>query len=99
MAHWITENPGRRPAAWWGSQSPEPLRRQLGGSGVLVGQRYRNLIVPPELGIPAFDSVDSSNPPVFESQATFLQRHNLLTTSELRRLRPADFEPETLDLE
>jgi hypothetical protein len=34
------------------------------------------------------------DPPIFESQASFLKRHRLLLPGEERRLTPADFEPE-----
>jgi hypothetical protein len=37
-----------------------------------------------------------SFPPVFESQAAYLRRHNLLLLTEQSRLRPADFKPEML---
>ncbi len=39
-------------------------------------------------------AIDPKNPPVFESQASYLDRHGLLTSEEKRRLRPRDYEPE-----
>jgi hypothetical protein len=39
---------------------------------------------------------DPDNPPRFESQASYLDRHALLLPSERRRLRREDFEPEVL---
>lgn len=39
-------------------------------------------------------AIDPENLPTFESQASYLKRHNLLKKSEERRLKPADFEPE-----
>ncbi len=40
---------------------------------------------------------DPKNPPAYESQATYLDRLNLLTPAE-RRLRKKDFEPETVEI-
>jgi hypothetical protein len=39
-----------------------------------------------------FDELD---PPIYESQASYLKRHGLLEKGELKRLNPEDFEPET----
>jgi len=44
----------------------------------------------------AFDPTD---PPKFESQATYLQRHGLFEPGEERRLKPRDFEPEIINFE
>jgi hypothetical protein len=41
-------------------------------------------------------SINQKDPPKFESQAAFLQRHNLLTPEEKRRLRKKDYEPEII---
>ena len=41
--------------------------------------------------------VDPEDPPVFESEATYLDRHGLLTAAERRRLRVADYEPVVID--
>jgi hypothetical protein len=40
--------------------------------------------------------IDPDNPPVFESQAAYLERHGLLQPGEHRRLRKADFYPEAV---
>ena len=40
--------------------------------------------------------IDPDDPPVFESQAAYLERHGLLLPGERRRLRKADFEPEAV---
>src|SRR5260370_4949272 len=42
--------------------------------------------------------IDPANPPLFESQATFLDRHGLLLPGERKRLTDADFAPETVEL-
>jgi hypothetical protein len=41
---------------------------------------------------------DGADPPVFESQANYLKRHNLLLPGEAPRLTPRDFEPEVLEV-
>ena len=46
-----------------------------------------------DLGVRA---IDPHNPPVFESQATYLDRHGLLLPGERRRLLAADFTPERI---
>jgi hypothetical protein len=38
--------------------------------------------------------IDPDDPPVFESQAAYLERHGLLLPGERRRLRKVDLEPE-----
>jgi hypothetical protein len=45
----------------------------------------------------AGQAIDRANPPTFESQATFLERHKLLLPGERRRLTAADFAPEAID--
>jgi hypothetical protein len=44
-------------------------------------------------------AVDPAFQPLFESQAAFLKRNGLLGSGELKRLSPADFEPEAVVLE
>ena len=40
--------------------------------------------------------LDPNDPPAYESQATYLDRLNLLTPAERRRLHKKDFYPETI---
>ena len=40
-------------------------------------------------------ALDLDDPPTFESQASYIKRHNLLTKPEEKRLKPADFQPES----
>lgn len=40
--------------------------------------------------------IDPSDPPRYESEAAYLKRHGLLLPGEERRLRPKDFEPESV---
>ena len=44
-------------------------------------------------------AVDPNNPPLFESEATFLDRHDMLVKGERARLKPEDFEPEAIDVD
>src|SRR4051794_17065283 len=46
-----------------------------------------------DLGVPA---IDPHAPPLFESQATFLERYRLLLPGERHRLSEADFKPERI---
>jgi hypothetical protein len=44
-------------------------------------------------------SVDPNDPPILESEVSYLERHGLLLPGERQRLRKADFEPVTVTLE
>jgi hypothetical protein len=39
--------------------------------------------------------IDFDDPPMFEAEASYLKRHNLLLKSEEKRLKSGDFEPES----
>lgn len=112
LPEFIRDNPGRRPNVWWSHEAPrEPvgthpgcyydgklslLRGRLGGIGAPAHERLA-LVPLYKFGVPSmWVGVDLDNPPAFESQPTYLRRHNLLSPAELRRLRPADFEPESV---
>jgi hypothetical protein len=102
----VKENPGTRPALWWrydaprlpvsafpgcwyDGQLPEP-RLRLGGTGTPA---YEVRAVKPSFpyGIPdVWVGIDEEDPPVFESQASYLKRHRVLFAGEERR---AGFEP------
>jgi hypothetical protein len=109
VASQITAHPGTRPFAWWAWDTAEP-RRRLGGTGdachdvlaytpwfrfglpvVFVSERLRSVLSADFRGTP----VDPQDPPVFESQAAFLDRHGLFAPGERDRV-PADaWTPET----
>lgn len=103
LEEWSQAHPGTRPFAWWQFDATEP-RRRIGG----VGDSYAEGL---ELGIPRwwatqelasfatrFTAIDPNDPPMFESEAAYLERLGLLTDAERRRL-PADaFVPEPLSL-
>lgn len=104
LAECIETHPGTRPSCWWRWSRPvwsdrppsmksecEP-RRRLGGVGRDQGYNFR-------LGLPTYwydEPSDPSDPPKFESQAAYLDRHGLLSAGEQRRLKAADFQPETI---
>lgn len=105
LARFVRDHPGTRPWAWWLADAPEP-RRRLGGTGDPL--RFARLAfgVPDSWqtaahagscmarGVP----VDPRDPPVFESEATYLKRLALLTPAESKRLGRADFRPEAIEI-
>ena len=91
----------------------EEPRKRLGGTGT-PKYEVLNYVPDFDLGIPtlwvtprdveyytdlAGEAVDPMRPPCFESQATYLKRHNLLTKAEEKQLKPKSFEPEILEPE
>ncbi|WP_028321264.1 hypothetical protein [Desulfatiglans anilini] len=113
LKQFIEEHPGRRPQAWWLYDAPEPGRRRLGGVGtpcseVLAYAPYFKYGLPNEGYISEFDlemygddfegrPIDPSDPPKYESQASYLDRLNLFVPGERERIPPADFEPERIE--
>jgi hypothetical protein len=114
LPEFIRKNPGRRPVAWWlfdaprqpdrGSgwyyegTLPEP-RRLLGGKGSTPWDAGIAVVPCFSCALPcAWEGYDPTDPPTFESQAAFLQRHGLLTDPEKRALAklPAAWEPEVV---
>ncbi len=61
--------------------------RALDGHGERIGTEYKE-------GHFAGVAIDPDNPPAFESQAAYLERHGLLLPGEKERLRKSDWEPE-----
>jgi hypothetical protein len=43
-------------------------------------------------------AINSDDPPTYESQAAYLERHHLFLPGERRRLTKKDFDPETISL-
>ena len=70
---------------------PEP-RLRLGGIGTPQHEAL-NVVPVFSFGISAMVDVDENDPPTFEAQATYLERHGLLLPGERKRLKKADFEP------
>ena len=81
---------------------PEP-RQRLGGVGRTQMDAGADWVPFYRCGLPAsrecWEFFDPSEPPVFESQASYLKRHGLLTPEETEALkdRPEAFEPETVN--
>jgi hypothetical protein len=97
LAEWIARRPGTRPWAWWRYDAPEPERRRLGGKGIEMCEQYLGYTRAFDFGIPRYwHQIDPAQPPLYESEAAYLQRHNLLTPSEARELTADDFQPEVI---
>lgn len=86
----IKKYPGFRPFAWWLLESPEP-RQRIGGTGKTPWDAGKSVKPYYDMGVPnswnypdngKIISFDRSNPPTFESEAEYLQRHALLTPIE-----------------
>src|SRR5881397_1261067 len=68
-------------------------RRRVGGTGLADFERYSRMVPVFIYGIPArWHSIDPADPPRFESQASYLQRHGLFVPHEEERLSAEDFE-------
>ena len=90
---WTRTRPRHAAVVLVGYSAPE-RRRQVGG-----GRTRTNGSVPTwAWGLPEYDAVpvDPRDPPIFESEPAFLERHDLLTADERRRLRAEDFAPVTI---
>jgi hypothetical protein len=108
----IKQYPGTRPALWWrydaprlpvatfprsyyDGKLPEP-RKRTGGTGS-PAYEVRAVVPSFDYGIPdVWVGIDRNNPPIFESEATYLRRHGLLFAGEAKR---ADFDPEAVSRE
>jgi hypothetical protein len=115
LAEWIEARPGSRPRTWWrfdaprmaagmfpgcfyDGQLPSP-RLFLGGAGCPDFEAL-NIVPHLELGRPdSWLGFDADDPPMFESQAQYLDRHGLLCPRERRQLGSDAFEPETIQYE
>jgi hypothetical protein len=106
---WVATRPGTRPWAWWAFDAPRVARGRehacvarlrLGGGG--IAKRDAAAVMDDgEFGVPALwvdGTLDPDDPPVFESQAAYLERHGLLMPGERERLRRSDLEPEALSI-
>jgi hypothetical protein len=97
---WVQAKPGTRPSLWWKFRAPEP-RLRLSGIGSPDSLRDMKFGVPTVWGRPGRGDVhgprelcyDVDDPPLYESEATFLRRHELLLPSERRQLTQADYAP------
>jgi hypothetical protein len=92
---WIKEHPCTRPFSWWEEEAPEARRR----AGASEPEQCLYL----KFGVPASSTwwagINPDDPLAYESQAAYLQRHNLLTTAEKKWLaqHPEALEPERIE--
>lgn len=106
LQDWIATRPGTRPSCWWRWSAPrwtalpmlcEP-REVVAGRGEPSFDLQRCYQHDPRallaIGIPTrWPFYDETDPPRCESQAAYLDRHNLLSAKEAARLTAADFVP------
>ena len=86
MADWIDRHHCTRPFAWYEFESTGP-RLMIGGHGRTMTKKYAAWKPYFNKGIPAsWSEIEPDNPPLFESEAVFLQRNGLLSESEKRYL-------------
>lgn len=112
LPDFIRANPCKRPLPWWHWEAPEQ-RARLGGQG-RPHHEVLAYVESFKYGIPdswvtraelwAFsslkesDAIDPDDPPTFESEAVYLERHGLLTEGEKRWLKqhPEALQPEVI---
>src|SRR5258706_7384205 len=100
-ADWVIEHAGTRPWGWWQYVATEPRTCLEGaqyvwrlGSGDWVWQQEFGLPGRPQVRRPGAQPARL----LFESQATYLQRLNLLAPGEAEELSPVDLEPEIVEI-
>jgi hypothetical protein len=103
VQHHIRRDPGSRPRLWWWYSAPEP-RQRLGGIGSPLHE-VCNHRAPFEYGVPsawrfAGDHMDAcgvplsaDDPPIYESEASYLKRLGLFVSGERKRIHRVDFSP------
>jgi hypothetical protein len=106
LAQWIKHRPGSRPYGWWAFQAPEH-RRRLGGIGTPEGEKlafrqYYRFGIPDRWVLKQYVEAyphldlhvpDPAAPPLFESQAAYLDRLDLFVDGERECLPPDAFDP------
>lgn len=88
IREWVDVYPGTRPASWWKWSAPD-LRHVYGLFTVCVGANRCHAT-----GIPYGRPDDWADPPMVESQATFLDRHGLWLDGERERVPAEAFSDE-----
>jgi hypothetical protein len=84
---------------WYFLEITPDLRRRVGGQGTPDFERYS---VGPCLrcAVPTnFIDLNEADPPRYESEAAYLDRHGLLAAAEKARLTSEHFEPDVLEVE
>jgi hypothetical protein len=105
VLHHIKRHPGTRPLLWWRFSAPEP-RRRVGGEGSPLHEcsaGAANLIfgVPmswrrPRDFLTVGTPISDTNPPMYESEATYLARHKLFLPHERKRLTRSSYTPQVI---
>ncbi len=87
LPKFIAEHPGCRPAAWWLFDAPYPTRQLLEGYDAVRDPKrpaYSRLL---EFGVyTGCGWAEWRDPPVWETEAAYLDRHDLLTAEEVEVL-------------
>jgi len=103
VAHHIKRHPGTRPKMWWRLSSPGP-RRRVGGIGTPLHE-CSSYALNLEYGVPtdwrtagdyllrAGTPISDTDPPLYESEAAYLRRHDLFRHGERSRLSRRSYEP------
>ena len=102
LPEFIQRNPGQRPAGWWAWDCPRQADKDIDcfWHGTLPEERLWasgggfevNGVPHYARGVPSYAEYDEADPPMFESQASFLRRWNLLTSAELKKLKAEDYD-------
>jgi hypothetical protein len=103
VAHYAKRHPGQRPQTWWRYSAPEKCRHRLGGVGTPLSE-CTNSYPTFMYGIPEFwrrrgdffergTPLSEVDPPMFESEPTYLKRLGLLLRGESRRIARAAWAP------
>lgn len=112
LPDWIRDHPGTRPWGWWKHDAPkakapgvpawhldemvEP-RQQVGGKGAPTCKKYPAILQYYTFGIPdGWEGFNKADPPIFESEASYLKRFGLFLPGEEKRISADAYEPEVL---
>src|SRR5262245_38380190 len=103
VAHHVKRHPGTRPKQWWVFDSVGP-RRRVGGIGTPLHE-CSSYVLNLEYGVPtdwrtagdyllrAGTPISDTDPPLYESEAAYLRRHDLFRRGERSRLSRRSYEP------
>jgi hypothetical protein len=103
-ADWVAAHPGERPWGWWQHVAPGPRLCLEGAKYVYRGAKPGdgNWIWQEDFGLPGRPQARRPGAAparmLFESQATFLQRHDLLMPGEAERLTAEALAPEIVSI-
>jgi hypothetical protein len=99
----VESKPGTRPRLWWRWEARE-MRQRLGGVGTPLHECSAHAAAY-EYGVPTYWKtsddrylptgipISASDPPIFESEATYLERLNLSLPGEQAGIRRIDWRP------